>query len=180
MTYEVEQFRLLAHYNLRQNQQVQAAALRLCEPELSADRGAYFGSILGTLNHIVVADTIWLQRFGTHPANFESLRLLSEQPRPDSLAQQVAADLSELAKLRSSLDRTICEFAAELAPEHLSWNLAFQDMRSRPFRKPFHLLLLHFFNHQTHHRGQIGTLLMQRGIDVGVTDLLDDIPVSPQ
>lgn len=170
------QFRLLADYNAWQNEQVYGAASQLCQPELAADRGAYFRSILGTLNHIYVADLIWLGRFATHPAGFRALKPLAADPRPATLDLQVTADLAELATLRQELDKTICAFTAELAPEDLVQHLAFNDMRDRPFRKPFDLLLLHFFNHQTHHRGQAGTLLRQRDIDVGVTDLLDAIP----
>ena len=169
-------FGLLADYNAQQNRQVYAAAAQLCQPELVADRGAFFGSIVGTLNHIYVADTIWLQRFACHPARFDALQPLANRPRPEALDLEVTAELAELDKLRRALDDVVCRFVAALTPEDLNHNLAFEDMRGRPFCKSFPALLLHFFNHQTHHRGQVGTLLMQRDIDVGVTDLLDSIP----
>jgi uncharacterized damage-inducible protein DinB len=67
---------------------------------------------------------------------------------------------------------------AEIRPEHLSVALAYASMAGAPFSKNFGFLLQHFFNHQTHHRGQVSTLLHQAGVDVGVTDLLALIPES--
>ena len=64
---------LMASYNEWMNARLYEAAGKLPAPELAADRGAFFKSVLGTLNHIVVADTAWLQRFATHPARYATL-----------------------------------------------------------------------------------------------------------
>lgn len=167
---------LMADYNRWMNDRLLEAAGTLAETELTADKGAYFGSILGTLNHIAVADTIWLHRFAQHQPAFPALDALSAFPRPDSLRQTLAPDLASLRTHRRDLDALIQRWAAELRPEHLASSLRYRNMAGVASSKPFAALLQHFFNHQTHHRGQVSTLLFQSGVDVGVTDLLAVIP----
>lgn len=167
---------LLAAYNRTMNERVFDAAGKLSAAEVSADRGAFFGSILGTLNHIAVADTIWLQRFAQHPAGFAALAELSSFERPMSLRQVLAADLAGLGRYRRRLDGIIDRWAAELTIEHLAATLAYTSMAGVKSNKQLGAVLQHFFNHQTHHRGQVSTLLFQAGVDVGVTDLITFVP----
>lgn len=167
---------LLARYNRWMNERLFEAAGKLDEAELTADKGAFFGSILGTLNHIAVADTIWLHRFAGHPARFAGLRDMAEFPRPSSLRQAIAPDLAGLLAYRQRLDGLITRWVAELRPEHLAASLAYTNMAGVSSSRNFGDVLQHFFNHQTHHRGQVSTLLFQSGADVGVTDLLALIP----
>jgi len=169
---------LMAEYNRWMNERMYEAAATLDAEALSANKGAFFGSILGTLNHIAVADTIWLHRFAQHEASFSSLSALSEFPQPSSLSQSLAPDLEELRGYRRGLDALIERWAAELTPEHLSANITYANMAGVRSSRNFGALLQHFFNHQTHHRGQVSTLLFQSGVDVGVTDLLAVIPRS--
>jgi uncharacterized damage-inducible protein DinB len=83
-----------------------------------------------------------------------------------------------LADYRRRLDELIAQWVTEIRPEHLNAALAYSSMAGASMRKDFGPLLQHFFNHQTHHRGQVTTLLYQSGVDVGVTDLLALIPES--
>jgi uncharacterized damage-inducible protein DinB len=95
-----------------------------------------------------------------------------------SLTESFGSTLAKLAAHRARLDEAINALAAELTPADLEQPLDYRNTKGLPFRKRFGSLLLHFFNHQTHHRGQASTLLFQAGIDIGVTDLLvlvDDI-----
>jgi uncharacterized damage-inducible protein DinB len=85
-------------------------------------------------------------------------------------------DLQRLHARRATLDRTIIEWAADLAEGDLDHVLHYANSRGEESDKPFFGLVMHFFNHQTHHRGQVTTLLMQAGVDVGVTDLLVRVP----
>jgi uncharacterized damage-inducible protein DinB len=163
---------LLAAYNASMNRKLYAAAAKLPHAELCADRGAFFGSLFGTLNHIVVADMIWLNRFMGHPSRFDALQPLCAMPKPASLTQQFGADLPSLLDQRMRLDEIITALAAELCASDLEQALSYQNSRGAAC-KNFGSLLLHFFNHQTHHRGQASTLLSQAGIDIGVTDLLE-------
>lgn len=167
---------LMADYNRWMNERMFDAAGKLAPAELAADKGAFFGSILGTLNHIAVADTIWLKRFAQHPAGFAALRPLDEFPRPSSLRDSVAPDLAGLRDYRERLDAIIVRWAAELRPEHLAVKFTYTSTAGAAFTRNFGALLQHFFNHQTHHRGQASTLLFQAGVDVGVTDLVTLVP----
>ena len=169
---------LMAAYNRWMNERLYAAAGTLGAEALAADKGAFFGSILGTLNHIAVADTIWLHRFAQHELSFASLGALAGFPQPSSLSQPLAPDLQGLRAYRQALDALIERWVAELTPGHLAADIAYRNMAGVAASRSFAALLQHFFNHQTHHRGQVSTLLCQSGVDVGVTDLLAIIPRS--
>lgn len=168
--------RLMASYNEWMNGQVYAAAGTLPEEELTLDRQAFFGSILGTLNHLVVADTIWLKRFCGYGEGFEALAPVKSLPMPASLDQILHADLDSLRAKRRSLDHVITALAAEVTEADLEQRLHYSNTKGVAAAKNFFSVLMHFFNHQTHHRGQVTTLLFQAGVDVGVTDLIARIP----
>jgi uncharacterized damage-inducible protein DinB len=162
----------MANYNQWINARVYAAARQLPAEELAAQRNAFFGSIIGTLNHIVVGDTTWLKRFATHPSAFDSLDPIRALEDPEALNQMLFSDFDELSERRILIDEAIVRWAAQLTAADLSHSLAYTRMSGGVARKPLHALLVHFFNHQTHHRGQVTTLLSQAGVDVGVTDLV--------
>ena len=167
--------RLLASYNSRMNVKVYDAAAKLPAPELALDRGAFFKSIIGTLNHIVVADIIWLKRFAAHPARHHELDALRATTMPVSLDQILFTGLGALREHRAVLDSAIECWAAALTAQDLE-HAPSPNIKGVSAQKHFGTLLIHFFNHQTHHRGQAGTLLFQAGQDIGVTDLLALIP----
>lgn len=165
----------LASYNSTMNCSVYAAAATLSRDALGAERGAFFGSILGTLNHIVAGDTIWLRRYQGHMANFAALRPMKDIPPPSGLTHRFSDDIGVLREHRMRLDALIEALAAEISDADLAQPVTYRNSRGE-FRKNFGSLLLHFFNHQTHHRGQVSTLLSQSGVDIGVTDLVAWIP----
>lgn len=158
------------------NAKLYEAAMTLPSEEHIADRKAFFGSILGTLNHLVVGDTIWLKRFATHPANYSALELVRNLPSPTSLDQTLYTDIQSLSKHRKVLDQIIIEWASSIADHDLDHVLRYTNTKGVGADKNFFSLVMHFFNHQTHHRGQATTLLSQAGVDIGVTDLLALIP----
>lgn len=168
----------MAEYNAWMNAKLYEAAAGLSAEEIARERGAFFGSILGTLNHLVVADTIWLKRFAEHPARHAALEPLRHAPMPQRLDEWPFADFAALRAHRQRMDATIRDWAAALSEDDLSAPLRYANTRGEPFVRDTFALLMHFFNHQTHHRGQITTLLSQAGQDVGVTDLLALIPVQ--
>jgi uncharacterized damage-inducible protein DinB len=133
---------------------------------------AFFGSILGTLNHIYVADIIWLRRFSQHSQPYQSLNQLPELSSYTALDQIVTQDLVDLARRRQELDMVIINWCQELKSEDLENNLQYSDTKGNLYYKNFGQLIYHFFNHQTHHRGQASSLISQQGLDVGITDLL--------
>ncbi len=168
----LDHLRLLSRYNQWMNDKLYNTATQLPADELARDRGAFFGSLLGTLNHIMVADVVWLKRFSNHPAQHSALDEIRATPQPQALAQILIADFSALTQQRRELDKTIIAWCEQLDPNDLSYTLAYENMKGEAQNKNFGSLMLHFFNHQTHHRGQATTLLSQKGLDVGVTDLL--------
>jgi uncharacterized damage-inducible protein DinB len=172
----LRQLRLMAEYNQWMNQKLYAAAAQLPVPELQADRRAFFGSVLGTLNHIMVADILWLQRFATHPSAHPALQPLRDRDRPQALDQVLYEDFTELTHEREGMDRAIATWCDEITEADLEVPLSYHSMEGVPATKIFGSLVYHFFNHQTHHRGQVTTLLSQAGVDVGATDLLILIP----
>lgn len=169
-------FVLLATYNRWMNNKLYDAAGKLSAAELAAPRGAFFGSVLGTLNHLVVADRAWLLRFAAHPARHAALEPVRAMARPTRLDEILYDDFQELHTQRTVLDEIILEWANSLTEADLARMLEYTNMKGLKSRRSFRSLLLHFFNHQTHHRGQATTLLSQAGLDVGVTDLLMLIP----
>lgn len=168
--------RQLAAYNRWMNDKLYQAAASLPHEVLHAERGAFFGSLFGTLSHIVVGDTVWLRRFASLPVGADVLQPLLAWPQPAALDARPAANLAELAALRQQLDSYIEQWAATLDERVLEQDLAYHSMRGDACVKALGGVLLHFFNHQTHHRGQASTLLSQAGVDVGVTDLLVLLP----
>ena len=168
----VQQFQLMADYNCWMNDNLYGAASTLSAADLAEDRGAFFGSILGTFNHLLVADTIWLQRFAHHPNRFPALQPLLKTPVPRALDETLHEDFKTLRKARHQMDATILTFVNETVESDYERLLAYRNTKGDSFERHFGHLVLHFFNHQTHHRGQITTLLSQQGIDYGVTDLV--------
>lgn len=168
---------LMAGYNRWMNDKIYAAAARLPHEAVAEDRGAFFGSILGTLNHLLVADLIWLHRFASyHPTRFETLDPIRNMAPPTAIDQQLHDRLAPLQLQRSELDARIEDWAGCLTDADLDQVLVYANTKGVVSRRDFGGLLMHFFNHQTHHRGQVTTLLTQAGVDVGATDLLLLLP----
>ncbi len=172
----VSDARTMAEYNEWMNARLYAAAEKLPAAELGRERGAFFGSIIGTLNHLVVTDTMWLKRFAAHPSCPASLESIRALPQPVALNQILFAELGGLTARRRVIDAAIKVWAAALTQADLDHVLHYANTKGVKSQKRMSNLVMHFFNHQTHHRGQLTTLLFQAGQDVGATDLLALIP----
>ncbi|QUI61784.1 damage-inducible protein DinB [Pseudoalteromonas sp. A22] len=171
-------FELMADYNRWMNEKLYEVVSGLSATELHQDRGAFFGSIMGSLNHILVADIIWLKRYTKHSYHFEALNVVATMPLPTKLDAMLYEDFAALRQARAEMDKVIIEFANEVTEEALAADLHYKNTQGKTFSRKFGFLVHHLFNHQTHHRGQITTLLSQIGIDMGETDLLARIPIS--
>lgn len=167
-----QNFELMASYNQWMNEKIYKVASNLDEAALKEDRRAFFGSVLGTLNHITVADRMWLKRFATHSGSLSALSRVAKLPSPVSLDQVMFGEFDKLHAHRKWLDEQIIYWISELAEGDFSHILSYCNSKGVPSNRRFSALILHFFNHQTHHRGQLSTLLFQAGQDPGVTDLL--------
>ena len=179
-----QQFALMGRYNRDMNQRLYAAAATLSEEQLASNVGAFFQSILGTLNHVYVADTMRLQRFAKRPfAAVGCLSAVATMTSPTALNQVLYEDFTVLFRVRRILDAEICRWTEALDEAGFDRPLRYKNSKGHDFCKPFGLVLQHFFNHQSHHRGQVTTLLSQQGVDVGVTDLLlwiEELPLSAE
>jgi uncharacterized damage-inducible protein DinB len=160
-----EWVRALARYNTWMNGKLYAVAATLSDEERKRDRGAFFKSIHGTFNHLLVADRIWLGRFRGEQMAGEFLG-----PGIRSLDQELCSDFDELRRERTRTDAELSAWVAELSDSRLAEPLVFMRRGQRQ-ECPLWSAVAHAFNHQTHHRGQITTLISQQGVDPGVTDL---------
>jgi len=170
----IDHVRQMAEYNRWMNQKLYDACEKLSADQLSENRGAFFGSILGTLNHIMVADTIWLKRFAA--SGVSSLKVLDAVPYPESLEARLFDNLEELRERREQLDQLLLELADHVDDAALQGVITYKSLKGAAFSKVFFSILMHVFNHQTHHRGQVSTLFSQSGIDIGVMDLAAMLP----
>jgi uncharacterized damage-inducible protein DinB len=162
----------MAHYNAWMNTKLFEKTLRLSAEEIAEDRGAFFSSILGTLNHIYVADLFWLRRFAGSKVCTEGLSSIARMDKPKNLRDIIYTDIEKLAEKRKVLDELILSFSETWDQAQLGETIVYRSMAGEKIEQPLGSLLQHLFNHQTHHRGQVSTLLFQAGIDPEVTDLL--------
>lgn len=163
----LEYARVMARYNRWMNEKLYAVAEAIGDAGRKQDRGAFFGSIHRTLNHLLLADRVWLGRFTG--AVLEEGELGPGGIR--SLNQELYADFDELRRERAKTDDAIDAFVATLTEDKLAGTLRYLR-HGVVNEQPLWQAVAHFFNHQTHHRGQVTTLLMQAGHDPGVTDLM--------
>ena len=159
--------RTMAEYNAEMNRRLYGAAARLSDAERRALRGAFWGSIHGTLTHILWGDRQWMSRFDDWP----------RPTTPIKQSAQMMEDFAELRAAREQADTDISHWAAKVDEawlgEDLTW---FSGAAGREIRAPIRLLVTHFFNHQTHHRGQAHAMLTATGQETGDTDLFLLIP----
>ena len=154
--------RMMAAYNSEMNRRLYDAAATMSDAERRVDRGAFFGSLHGTLSHLVWGDHAWMARF----AGWD--RMPGGIPGSPHLFETWDA----LCAARVKADAGIESWAAGVEQAWLRDNLVwFSDAVGREMSKPVWVLVTHFFNHQTHHRGQAHGLITQVGIRPGDTDL---------
>jgi uncharacterized damage-inducible protein DinB len=159
MSCSPQHFRVMAAYNAWINRQIYSVCDRIPDAKRREDLGAFFKSIHGTLNHILIADRIWLGRF-------------IEEPFYAPLDSELYADFKILQIEREKTDLEITVWVNTLTAEKLSQPFTYTSRIDGKRRSlPYWLLLNHTFNHQTHHRGQLTTLMSQLNYDYGVTDL---------
>lgn len=150
-------FRMLARYNRIANERLYEACARLPDADYRAQRQASFSSIHGLLNHLLASDRVWMARFQGHGGG----------PRPD----QVLFDtFPELRSARVEQDAAIEEFFEHVSPEFFRTPLRYTNSKGQPYTDEPSTTVMHFFNHQTHHRAQVHVMLSQTA---GVPPSLD-------
>jgi len=168
----MEYLQRMARYNQWMNQKLYAKTQLLSDAEIAKERGAFFCSILGTLDHTYGRDVAWLKRVSTHPLCQQALQSIHDYPAPKDFTSLIFTDIRSLAQARESLDQLILDFADTWTDELLNAPLQYRNMAGEAKEQPINEVLQQLANHQTHHRGQVTTLLFQAGIDPGATDLL--------
>jgi uncharacterized damage-inducible protein DinB len=161
--------RTMARYNAWQNQSLYRAAADLDEAAREADRGAFFGSIRGTFSHLMWGDLIWMSRFDG-----------GERPEGGISGSAALFDWETLWGERPRLDARIAGWSWMLTEAELGGDLSWHSgALGRDVSRPMALCVAHFFNHQTHHRGQVHAMLTAAGAAPGDTDLFmlpEDVP----
>ena len=169
----VEHYRALARYNAWMNGTLYEKAAELSDAERRRDAGAFFRSIHGTLNHLLLTDRAWLWRFTGDARIAESRDAAGRRiAMTGRLDQELYADFDQLRRERVRTDADITAFADALTPERLDAEIVYRTTAGVEQRHALWWAVSHFFNHQTHHRGQVTALLKQAGVDPGVTDLI--------
>jgi uncharacterized damage-inducible protein DinB len=155
--------RMMARYNAWQNGGLLTLVAAMSEEELRRDRGAWFGSILGTLNHILWADRVWLGRIQAAMPDIGGI------PTSVNLTTTPAA----WAEARQEADQNLSDWAAALAEADIARDLTWTSFSGGPPRtQPMGVIVTHMFNHQTHHRGQVHAMLTAAGLRPPATDLV--------
>jgi uncharacterized damage-inducible protein DinB len=154
-----EPWRHYARYNRLANGTLYEACARLSDEERRRDLGAFFKSVHGTLNHLLLGDRIWMTRFGggNHPSI--------------DLGAILHDDFADLRTARVAMDTRIERFVADLPHDFAAGTIRYLNSAGVVSEDPLDVLLPHIFNHQTHHRAQVHTLLSQLGQDPPSLDL---------
>jgi uncharacterized damage-inducible protein DinB len=138
----VENFRQLARYNHWANLRLYGAALDMPEEQYRRRTGVFFGSLHGTLNHLLLTDRIWLKR------------LTGQGEHPDGLNAILYEDRHDLLRARMAEDARLNDVVAGYTDADLANAVSYRTTSGKPYSQPLQDILLHLFNHQTHHRGQ--------------------------
>ncbi|MGE0798369.1 MAG: DinB family protein [Lautropia sp.] len=144
-----------AGFNTWANGRLHAACALLPEQTLAAERGAYFKSILGTLNHILLVDILYMDRLTGSPSRFRRL----DEP--------VCQTFAELRPRQHAQDRAYADYFAAMSPTALDHDVTFRTLLDEPqvWTVPMRIYLANLFQHQAHHRGQAHNLLSQEGVE---------------
>jgi uncharacterized damage-inducible protein DinB len=154
-----------ARYNAWANRRLYDAAAQLSDADYRADRGAFFKSMHGTLNHLLTADWVWMHRF------------TGQGPSPTKLDAIQHERLADLRAAREAEDRRIITYVDGLSEQQLAGTIRYRRVSTpEEFEQALAPALAHFFNHQTHHRGQAHALITAAGEKTEDTDLFLIVP----
>jgi uncharacterized damage-inducible protein DinB len=145
-------FLMMARYNAWANVRLYKMAGALPEELYRREVGVYFKSLHGTLNHLLVTDRIWMRR------------LTGEGSHPNKLNAIAFDDFASLQAARTSEDVRIVEYIEHLQEADIKKEQDYSTLNGTPQRQPIYEILAHWFNHQTHHRGQAHAVLTLVGV----------------
>jgi len=176
----LQQFRLMGRYNTWGNGRLYEISAALPEEERRRDLGAFFYSVHGTLNHLLLTDRHWMSRFATcTPLRFSAFEGAKLIPILGAHARELYSNFGELRAQRAETDAVLEAWLDELEPRMLSVPMRYANSQGIEREHPLWFAMAHLFNHQTHHRSQATTLIQQLGHDYGVTDFLAMYNLAP-
>ena len=153
---------LLAKYNSAANEKMDAVIKTLSPQDWGKDLGGYFKSVRGLCSHLYLCDFNWLKRF-SKLRDFTVFKEPSFARDPYSFTEVLFEDMNEYLTMRPELDGKIAAFTNEVNDGDLNLLLKYTDSRGNSYERIFGGLVMHSFNHDTHHRGMISLYLEMLG-----------------
>ena len=160
---QVANFQLLANFNKWTNEKIITSCKKLTETEYKKDRGAFFSSIHGTLNHLLVVDRAYI------------FHIEEKDHGLKGLDQILFESLRQLEEARIKEDKRLIDLVNSLSLESIHKEITYKGFETGNTTYTINILLITLFNHQTHHRGQIHNMLSQAGIKPPQIDIPDFI-----
>ncbi len=152
-------FQTLARYNRVANQRLYEACAQIRDDEYRRQRAGSFGSIHSLLNHGLLADRIWMSRFSGGGKTTPSLNTVLYQEFP------------ALRSAREQDDLAMEDFFRNAPESFLTKTLSYTNSKGIHYEEAAVPAVLHMFNHQTHHRGQVHVMLSQCGVQPPSLDM---------
>lgn len=176
-----QQFRLMGLYNSWSNKKIYDVAASMTDEERRRNLGAFFRSIHRTLNHLLLTDRHWMSRFAENTRlRFRAYEGAKLEPVLGEHGRELYRDFADLRREREATDAVLSAWLEELRPETLAVEMRYRNSQGVERVHPLWFAMAHFFNHQTHHRSQVTTMMRQLGHDYGVTDLLAMYQLAPE
>ena len=159
---DVETVKLLSLYNKTANAKMNQCIEKLSNEQWEAKFNCFYPTMRALCNHIYTSDINWLKRFGTlRPFEYTKNDVFKKEIK---FGEIIIGDIADYLKLRAELDAVIEQFANELTPADMGKRLVYKDPHGNDHDNPYGGLILHLFNHETHHRGMVSVYLEQLGI----------------
>ena len=168
----MEQFLLLAKYNRWMNDSIYKTCLEMGQSNVDKNQNSFFSSISKTLNHLLLGDLVWLYRCSGDKEVMRFVDGNGDDFKIRSLDQVIFSKLEGLWEKRKDVDKSIVAYVESLNPNQVNESIEYRSTDGCLHSKDLGTVLTHWFNHQTHHRGQITALIQQQGYEFGTTDLI--------
>jgi len=166
---DLKTIKLMAHYNETANKEMNKYISQINLTQWNTEFKGHFPSIFKLCNHIYIGDYNWLKRFGT----LQDFQFIKDGffSKEIAFTMDVFQDPKEYIAKREFLDKMISKLVTELTDKDLEGHLKYIDSRGTEHNRIFGGLIIHMFNHQTHHRGMISIYLEMLGIDNDYSNL---------
>jgi len=168
---DIRTLKLFGEYNRRTNVEMNGFIQKLDVNQWNQAFGGFFKSVRSLCNHIYIADIVWLKRF----SNLRKFTVIKNPVFNQALSfgSMVIGTVEDYLGKRKLADDLLVQFVNEIGPEDLDRLLEYTDSHGHPYKRSFGSLVLHCFNHQTHHRGMISIYLENMGISNDYSNLSD-------